>query len=87
MFTVRYPNGQTIQYNTAHFLQYTSNGWELYTKKDGDWVASIQLSAGAILECQSPCRVFDGQQKIENENIEALTKEIRSLKRKINKSK
>jgi hypothetical protein len=86
MFTVRYPNGQAIQYNTAHSLKYSPDGWKLYTRdpdKGGDWVASIQLSAGVIVEAKPACRVFDASQGIENESITALTKEIRSLKRKI----
>lgn len=44
---------------------------------------SIQLSAGVIVESEPACRVFDTVPKSENESIVALTKEIRSLKRKI----
>jgi hypothetical protein len=86
MFTVRFPNGQAVQYNNAHCLNRESSAWVLYTaepSKGGEWIASIQVSAGVIVESQSACRVYDARQRIENEKIENLTKEIRSLKRKI----
>lgn len=86
MIIVRYPNGQAIQYNTATFLRYTSLAWEIYTKtpeNGGFWVASIQLSAGAIVEVVPACRVYDASQKIDNDKITELTKEIKAMKRKV----
>ena len=58
MFTVRFPNGQAVTYNRANYLSWSNDGdWELYTEDDGDWIASIQKSAGAILETETPCTI------------------------------
>lgn len=90
MMTVRFPNGQAVQYNTACFLSRSSgDGWGLRTKEGGSFVAFIQASAGAIVEFEGACRVYDGPQssklsQLESE-IRALTKEVCSLKRKVNK--
>lgn len=59
MITVRFPNGQAVQYNAASYLTYAMSAWELYESKGGPWVASIMPSAGAIVECRSPCDVRD----------------------------
>ena len=60
--TVRFPNGQAVTYNRAHYLSYSKNGnWELYTEYGGDWIASIQKSAGAILETEAPCSIENPQ--------------------------
>lgn len=83
MFTVRYPNGQAIQYNTANHLRYTSNGYELYTKdpdKGGGWIATIQSSAGVTVEAVSACRVYDGPQR---KQLEELTTQVKAVRRKL----
>jgi len=86
MMTVRFPNGQALQYNEALWLDYEHNGtWVLRKAKGGDCVAFIQASAGAIVEFRSPCRVSHPQVKDLQPQIDQLTKEIRSLKRKIQK--
>lgn len=58
MLTVRYPDGRVIVYNQAVKLTYTASNhsWELANSR-GDWIASIQLSAGVIIEADSPCRI------------------------------
>ena len=57
MITVRLPNGQVITYNRANLLK-TENGWStLYTKQDGDWIASIVDGSGIIVECEKPCKI------------------------------
>ncbi len=56
--TVRFPNGQAVTYNRAGYLSYKDDSeWELYTENGGDWIASIQKSAGAILETEAPCSI------------------------------
>jgi hypothetical protein len=62
MMTVRYPSGLSITYNEANWLVYKTDSaaWELYTrnpKSGGFWVASIQNSAGALVEVRPACRV------------------------------
>ena len=87
--TVRFPNGQAVQYNSAHYLLRTESGWVLKTSETGTFVAFIQLSAGAIVEFSAPCRVYDAVQEGKLRQLEAcvdaLTKEIRLLKRKLTK--
>jgi ActR/RegA family two-component response regulator len=86
MMTVRYPNGQAIQYNDANYLQHGDNStWILKTKQDGDPIVFIQASAAAIVEFRHPCRVYDGTKKTESETIVQLAKEVRSMKRKLTK--
>ena len=60
MLTVRYPNGVAVTYNTANFLSRETDAWNLYTTdpmKGGEWVATIQLSAGCVVESVRACRV------------------------------
>jgi hypothetical protein len=60
MLTVRFPTGVAVQYNDAFFLRRGADAWTLWTKdpdEGGKWVASIQLSSGAIVEAQGACRV------------------------------
>lgn len=57
MITVRYPSGVAITYNRARFLTRGPSGWNLYTKEEGEWICSIQESAGVIVEAQAPCRI------------------------------
>jgi hypothetical protein len=86
MITVRFPRGLVVQYNTATFIEHDEHGSRLFTKENGKQIARIQHSAGAIIEFNSPCRVYDSTQKIENEKIAELAKEICSLKTIVRKS-
>ena len=84
MMTVRFPNGQALQYNDAMNLAHGNNEeYILRKKKGGDAIAFIQASAGAIVEFVQPCRVYNPLNNSDNEKIEQLTKEIRLLKRKL----
>jgi len=83
MITVRYPNGQAIQYNEANYLSHKSGEtWVLRESSDGEFIAFIQASAGVIVEFVRPCRVSNPLMESESK-LNALAKEIRSLKRKI----
>ena len=62
MLKVIYPNGQTRTYATATFLNCRDVTWRLYTANPNEdesavWVASIQPSAGAIVESVPASRV------------------------------
>lgn len=61
MFTVRFPTGVSIDYNRAALLYSKPNGsLQLYTKaeeKGGQWIATIQAGAGAIVEASPACKV------------------------------
>lgn len=83
--TVRFPNGQAIQYNSAGFVSRHSEYSDLYERKgaggNGEvWIAQVPNSC--VIECRMPCRVYDAMQ---TQPLEVLTKEVRSLKRKISK--
>lgn len=90
MLTVRLPNGQVLQYNDACWLKRSSNGWALYTADpdkypDAKWVASIQDSAGAIVEARPPCRIYKGKAPAKPISLEQLAKEVRLMRRTISK--
>lgn len=86
--TVRFPNGQAVQYNDANFLLRTENGWQLFTKENGKWLASIQTSAGVIVEAIPPCYVgnpLDRYQDGLKYKIESLEKQIKTLRKELKK--
>ena len=78
MITVRFPNGQTVVYNAANYVTRTKNYADLYTQKDGEWIAQVPNTC--IIERQRACRVYDALQE---DKLAELTKEIRLLRRKI----
>jgi len=51
------PNGDERKYNDAHFASWGSEVTALYTKKDGDWLATI-THQGTVIEAVPPCSVF-----------------------------
>lgn len=57
MITVRFPNGQAVQYNSATHAETSGANWWLYTKKDGTFIASAPQSC--IMEYVAPCRVYN----------------------------
>lgn len=60
MMTVRFPNGQFVQYNNAAYLVRDGNDWCLYTAKPdsgGKWIASISAAGGCVVEGTSPCKI------------------------------
>jgi|CXWL01.1.fsa_nt_gi hypothetical protein len=57
MLTVMFPTGVRVTYNDANYLVRGEASWNLYTAKDGTWVASIQCAAGVIIEATSPCAI------------------------------
>jgi len=86
MFTVRFPNGQAVQYNTATFAIRGSSYTDIYKYRGKDdkgegWIAHVPNTC--IIENVPACRVYDAVKKETNDN---LAKEISSLKRKLNKA-
>lgn len=60
MMTVRFPTGLAITYNDARLVYYNDRHWELYTgdkANGGRFIATIQPSAGAVVEVVPPCVV------------------------------
>jgi len=81
MITVRFSNGQAVQYNDATYVSRHTDYSDLLTKKDGHWIAQVPNTC--IIEIRSACRVYNGMAAESDQRIEMLAKEIRSLKRKI----
>ena len=92
MLTVRYPNGMAVQYNSATFLEHSANVWHLYTRRPsegGKWVASVQVSAGVIVESASPCAIYSKRRVItgiEEISFDKLAKDIRKLTRTVERN-
>lgn len=86
MLTVRYPNGQAVQYNRAWFVKYHDYAWCIYDKspdKGGSLQLVIQPSAGAIVEWVPPCRVYNALSEQSIQSFANMGKELRSIKRKL----
>ncbi len=88
MLTVRYPNGLVVQYDTASYLLYGETEWGLYTtEKDGEWVCSIQPSAGVIVENVSAHRVSKPLAGSNIQELVTIKEELRSICQLITDSK
>lgn len=88
MMTVRFPNGQAVQYNDAYYITWGENHSSLYNKapdKGGSLIARVPREC--IIEWESPCRVYNPISSAPNEDLEALKKEVQSLKRLIYRKK
>ncbi len=85
MVTVRFPNGQAIQYNDGAYINRLSGYTDIYTKKDGQFLAQVPNTC--IIEYVHPCRVYNPIANVPNEELEALKKEIQSMKRKLYRMK
>lgn len=61
MITVRFPNGYSLQYNAAAYVEYMTapHRARLRTRKNGPIVAIVYLSTGALIEFEKPCRAYD----------------------------
>ncbi len=81
MMTVRFPNGQAVQYNNARWISRSSNCTDLYEKQNGMWIAQVPNSC--IIENVRACEVYNPLTENDSTKIDFLTKEIRLLKRKI----
>jgi len=89
MLTVRFPGGVAVQYDAAHYLLRDGAGWHLYTAapdKGGQWVASIELSAGAVVEAVGACRIENPAAQLTGERaVEEVAQHIREYGRRVPK--
>src|SRR3569832_2439685 len=76
MMTVRFPNGQAVQYNTATYVLRKDGFSDLYTKKDGTWIAQVPNTC--IIESVSACRVYDGMHSNTPQQLDRIEKELRA---------
>jgi hypothetical protein len=84
MMTVRFPNGQAVQYNDAYFIQWGTDAHNLYNKNHnagGSLIARVPREC--IVEWIKPCRVYNPIASITNDELIELKKEIQSMKRKL----
>lgn len=82
MMWVRFPNGQCIRYNTANLAKRTLNGYtDLYTKKDGVWVAQVP-TAMCVIESIQACAITN---PLDKQPDTETAKELRAIKRKLSK--
>jgi hypothetical protein len=84
MMTVRFPSGFSIQYNRATYVNRMASFTDLYTAKGGSWIA--QIPNDAVIEVEPACRVYNPTTPDPNRlqaETALLSKEIRSLKRKL----
>lgn len=79
MMWVRFPNGQCIQYNTAHYVERSPTGGytDMYEGKGGKWIA--QIPNACVIESMRACAVSNPL----TETPADVLKELRAIKRKL----
>jgi hypothetical protein len=86
MIRVRYPDGTTFQYNDANYLHRDSITWDLYSDaKETKWIASIQASAGAIVEAVPACRIYNAAEQFNSNIMRLLQEDLSIIRKKITK--
>jgi hypothetical protein len=68
--TVRFPNGQAIQYNTALFALRSTEYTDLYTKNGGKWIS--QVPNNCIIESVEPCNIYNPLNETNIKNDKAI---------------
>lgn len=82
MITVRFSTGFSIQYNNGGYIDRDASGFtRIYKRKGEGFIAQVPTSQ-CVVEFATPCRMYQSVEA-ESEALLALTKEIRSLKRKL----
>ena len=87
MITVRFSTGFSVQYNDLNHADIRADGAYLGKENDKGHY-SVWVPKDCIIEHVSPCRTYNptlvSSDKVQAE-VAGLTKEVRSLKRKITK--
>jgi len=83
MMTVRFPDGTSVQYNTACFVSYGDHYHQLRDRQDGTLIAIVPSSA--IVELVTACRVYNSVQNKALDRMIAVESELRNLKRNLAK--
>lgn len=81
MMTVRFHTGFSVQYNNANHAVRRDGYTDLYTRKDGTWLAQVPNTA--LIEVVTPCRTYMAQGREADRRIDELTREVRALKRRL----
>jgi hypothetical protein len=82
MITVRFPNGQAVQYNDATTAKLDGYGIGLYDKsnKQDRLLAIVPLASGCMIEWHHPCRVYDA---LKSDEETSLQKDVRAIRRQL----
>jgi len=81
MLTVRFPNGQAVQYNSAYYVEaWGERNFALRDRKDGDIIAIVPKTC--LVEWSVPCRVYNA---LKNEPDEQITRELKAINRRLKK--
>ena len=81
MITVRFPNGQAIQYNTGWYIVSDDTGRRIYTDSEKKSLIAI-VPLDCAIELVPACRFYDGMQKESSDaRIAEMSKELRGLRR------
>jgi hypothetical protein len=83
MMTVRFPDGTSIQYNTANYCVYQANCFELSTAKGGTWIVSVPYASGGAIESVPACRIYKAASDQDVDRLTLVEKDIRGLRRDI----
>lgn len=64
MIVIRFPTGFSVQYNSAHYVKWGTEGKaHLFTAENGQWIATVP--ADCILEWSPPCAMTNPGQTVE----------------------
>lgn len=86
MITVRFPNGQAVQYNDGNYVSRSERYSDIYTRKDGKWIAQIPNTC--IIEVVPACRVYNPVDKHSLDilfKISDLERQIKLLRKELKK--
>lgn len=77
MITVRFPSGFSVQYNSAHRLEYIGNNGVARLFSGDKWVADVPREA--IVESISPCRTYNANTVDDGAIADEFIARLRSL--------
>ncbi len=82
MMTVRFPNGQAVQYNDARFAMCEDGRTKIYTDREQKGLVAI-VPPGCLIEWTQPCRVYN---PIQPQIPAMIERELASLRRALRKA-
>lgn len=84
MITVRFPTGLSVQYNEANMVTPLGDGYhDIVRKEPYRWYARV--AGDCLIEGVHPRRTYNAMSPLPNSELDAIRREIASLKRAINK--
>ena len=90
MITVRFPNGQAVQYNDAGFVDRDQSYSDLYVDSTKEkWIAQVPNTC--LIEIVQPCCVYNALPAtpvpitIKNDPNNLILDELKAIKRRLNK--